>query len=212
MTMGGGRAQFHAADRVRARRRLQTLDALDVRANVGQHHRFVVECIGGRQDRAAPPEAARGHRLGHRVHVGGVVEMLVREHDRVEFPRIAGRNVRKRAYERAGARIHVDLRPAKAHPHAARCAQLARDDEARSAAPEKEDRRGHAVTFGPRRAQPSATPGPGAAGTCRRAPAPMDGRASARARSRRRCGSPPRSADCPCSSPRGPAARRRCRP
>ena len=51
-----------------------------------------------------------------------------------------GRHVRQCAYERAGARIDVDLGRAETHPHATRRPQLTRDDESRSAAAEKENR------------------------------------------------------------------------
>ena len=60
--------------------------------------------------------------------------MFVRENDRFELARIAGRHVRERANECAGAGINVNLSLSESHPHAARRAQLARDDEARAPA------------------------------------------------------------------------------
>jgi len=126
----------HTRDELAAAgRELENLGAaFDERARIRQHDGLVVESVGRREHGAAPPKSARRHRFDQDVHVAGMIEMLVGEYDRLELARIAGRYVRERAYQRAGARIDVDLRFAESHPHAARGAQLACDDEARAAA------------------------------------------------------------------------------
>ena len=134
------RADIDPADAVRTAAGFEALDALDETPRVRQHDRLDVERIGRREHRAAAAESARRHRFDQRVDVARMIEMLVRKHDSVELARIARRNVRERAHERAGTGIHVQLRFAEAHPHAAGGAQLPRNDEARAAAAEKENR------------------------------------------------------------------------
>src|SRR5579864_7080100 len=74
-----------------------------------------------------------------------MIEVLVRENDRVEFARFAGWNRGERANECAGARVDVNLRylfgrVAEREPHPARGADLPCDDETRAACPEKANR------------------------------------------------------------------------
>ena len=138
--VGDRRSQLHAADAVRPGAGFEPLEVRDETPDVRQHHRFDVERIGGREERAAAAKSTRGHRFDERVDVAGVIQMLVGKHDRIELPRIARRNVRERAHQRAGTGIDVNLGLAKTHPHAAGSAQLPRDDEPSAAAAKKQHR------------------------------------------------------------------------
>ena len=133
------RAQFDVTDAVGARALLQTFDPLGELLRVRQHDRLAVERVGRREHGAARTETAGRHRLDQYVDVAGMVEMLVRQDDRVEFARIARRDVRQRANQGSGPGIDVNAGLAEAHPHSAGGAQLACDDEAGAAAAEKKD-------------------------------------------------------------------------
>ena len=77
---------------------LEHLDPVHEAADVRQHDRPVVECVGRCEHGAAAAEAAGGHRLDKYVDVAGMIEMFVREHDRVELTRVARRHVGERAH------------------------------------------------------------------------------------------------------------------
>ncbi len=70
--------------------------------------------------------------------------MLVRERDRIQVERLAGRHRRDRAHQRAGPRVDVNLREpiarAEPKPHPAGRANLPRDNEARPTGTEKPNR------------------------------------------------------------------------
>jgi hypothetical protein len=112
-------------------------------ARVRQQNRIAFPRIARSEQRAARFPAALRHRLDHRVDVAGVIEVLVREHDRIELRRPFGRHRAECANQGPGTRIDVDLGRAEAHPHPARGADLLGHDEARTAGAEEADRNAH---------------------------------------------------------------------
>jgi hypothetical protein len=108
-------------------------------ARVRQHDRLhaLVERVARRAQRTPRTPAPLAHRFDHHVDVAGVIEMFVREHDRVERGRVAGRHLRERANERPGARIDVHVGAVGAQPEPGRRTNLLGDHPARAAGPEK---------------------------------------------------------------------------
>src|ERR1700688_3834610 len=110
---------------------------------VRKDDRFTLERVARREHGAAPHPYALRHLLDHRVHIARMVEMLVRKGDCVELERLAWRQRRERAHERAGAGIDVNLRRlpatlvAETEPHSAGRSDLPGDHESGSAGPKK---------------------------------------------------------------------------
>ncbi len=127
------RTYIHIVDEVRARLLFEHVTHGHEARRIRKDHGFAFVRIKRCEQRAFGPEAADRHRFDHHVDVARMIEVLVRERDRVEVGGIAGWDGRGRAHERTRARIDVDLRrtslAGKCHPHAARRANLLRDHE-----------------------------------------------------------------------------------
>ena len=96
--------ELDLADAIRSAAWLEHLDPVDEAARRTATRPARRRMRRAARARAAAAESAGGHRLDQYVDVAGMIEMFVREHDRVELTRIAGRHVRERAHERARAR------------------------------------------------------------------------------------------------------------
>ena len=143
MLMAHRRAHFDVVDRIRTAALFHDFVARNEMPRIREEDRFALPRITRREQHAARLPAPLRHRFDHRVDIVGVVDVLVREHDRIQLRRTLRRNRAERPYERARSRIEVDLRSTEPHPHAARRANLFGDDETRAAGAEKADRDAH---------------------------------------------------------------------
>ncbi len=117
----------------------QHLDVVaDVAPHVLQHHRIVaVQGVLGDDEHAPRPEAAAGHGLDHDVDVVAVIDMLMRQDDRVQ---LAGLEAELHGpHETAGPRVEQDVLAVKHQPHAAALPQLAGYDHPAPGRPEERD-------------------------------------------------------------------------
>src|SRR5271156_3014022 len=76
---------------------------------VWKNHGLPFESVARCEYHPAAPEAAAGHRLDHHVNVARVIEMLVRDRERVEYYRVARRHRGFHAQERWGPGIDMNL-------------------------------------------------------------------------------------------------------
>ena len=83
MDMPSTGRECDVADGVRSLRR-KAHDVARKAPQVLEHHRVVIECVGGAEDHASMSEAAVGHALDHDVEVARMVEVPVADHDRVQ--------------------------------------------------------------------------------------------------------------------------------
>jgi hypothetical protein len=139
-------------------------DARGERLRVPEHDRLGLERVARREQRAAPGGPAARHGLHHRGGVAGVVEVPVRDHQRVHLGRVDLRPGGERPHQRAGAGVHPHGDPAQRPDQPAGVAELGGHREARAGGAEELEGpvrgRGHAAIIsaagwtGTRRARP----------------------------------------------------------
>jgi hypothetical protein len=116
--------------------------ALDERLGVPEHHRLGLQRVAGPEERAAGLEPAAGHRLDDGGRVACVIEVPVRDHERVDLGGIDLRPRRERPHERARAGVHPDPGATQRPHEPAGVAELGRHREPGAGGAEELERAG----------------------------------------------------------------------